>query len=147
MQKIFFLILFTASLFASEKKETQLYKWLNAITDVEIESLEPDSVFFEKYIIMFTQPLDHKNPDAGKFKQRIFVSHISVNRPTVLITEGYAARYNYTKELSEILNANEVRVEHRYFGESEPDTMDWRYLNLEQAIADYHKIVTLFKEF
>jgi hypothetical protein len=36
-------------------------------------------------------------------------------------------------------------VEHRFFGESLPDSIDYRYLNLKQATADLHHINQLFK--
>lgn len=57
------------------------------------------------------------------------------------------------KELTTLLNANQVSVEHRYFGESIPDIyktdkkeiLDYAYLNLKQVSADLHHISTLLK--
>ena len=95
---------------------------------------------------MVAQPLDHKNPDRRKFKQQIFLSHIDKSRPVVFDTEGYSA-FNRTQELSRILNANQIVVEHRFFAESTPDTLDWQYLNIWQAAADHHRIVSIFKDF
>jgi hypothetical protein len=36
-------------------------------------------------------------------------------------------------------------VEHRYFGKSVPDSLDWNYLNIKQSAADHHRIVETFK--
>ena len=33
------------------------------------------------------------SPEAGNFKQRVILSHVGFDRPTVLVTEGYAAHY------------------------------------------------------
>ena len=100
----------------------------------------------EAYEIFLDQPLDHKDPFGSKFSQRIYLSHKDVSRPVVLVTEGYTAGHNFVKELHEILNANQIVVEHRYFGKSVPDSMDWHYLNIEQAARDHHRIVELFRK-
>ncbi|NQZ78076.1 MAG: hypothetical protein HRT61_18525, partial [Ekhidna sp.] len=44
-----------------------------------------------------------------------------------------------------LLDANQVIVEHRYFGDSKPDSLNYNYLNLEQATADLHRIRALLK--
>jgi hypothetical protein len=38
-------------------------------------------------------------------------------------------------------------VEHRYFGESIPDSVQWEYLTVEQAANDHHRVVEALKEF
>ncbi|NIT56894.1 MAG: hypothetical protein GWN00_11865, partial [Aliifodinibius sp.] len=58
---------------------------------------------------------------------------------------GYAMEQNFIRELTPILNANQILVEHRYFGQSRPDSLDWQYLTVKQAAADHHGIVDLFK--
>jgi hypothetical protein len=63
----------------------------------------------------------------------------------VLVTEGYAANRNSKTEPARILGANQIIVEHRYFGKSVPENLDWKYLTIEQAANDHHKIVKLFK--
>jgi hypothetical protein len=52
---------------------------------------------------------------------------------------------NYPSELTRLLDANQIAIEHRFFGNSRPDSMDYQYLNLEQATADLHYINTLFR--
>ncbi len=128
-------------------ESSPLLKTLRSFPGVEVETAKPYSHFNEVYDIMLKQPLDHNDPEAGEFRQWIRLSHVDLSQPVVLITEGYTtrARSNPVQELSEFLNANQVRVEHRYFGKSMPDSMIWDYLNIKQAAADHHRIVALFK--
>lgn len=121
---------------------------LQNIPGLIIQEVEVDSPLFQsKYEIKLIQPLDHENPEGGFFQQRMFLSHADFDRPMVLVTEGYAMGKNYVRELAEILEANELRVEYRYFGESKPATLDWTFLTNHQASLDYHRIYTLFKSF
>ena len=98
----------------------------------------------------FTQPLDHRHPEKGSFRQRVIVSHIGFDRPTVIVTEGYGAAYalrsQYREELSKLLNANMIFVEYRYFLESTPEPKDWQYLTAENSADDLHAITTAFKK-
>ncbi len=144
--KKFLLILITLNLVISVAYASDLLKKLEKLPGVTLKIMESDSLFTECYTIMLTQPLDHNQSDAGTFTQRILLSHIDFSQPVVLITEGYAIYYNYIRELSEILHANQIRIEHRFFGESKPDTMDWRYLTISQAAADHHRVKELLKE-
>jgi len=64
-----------------------------------------------------------------------------------MVTEGYAANRNYNSELAQLLDANQIIVEHRYFSESTLDSLDWQYLTVEQAANDHHRIIELFKPF
>lgn len=143
-----FLLLFlcvTVSLSAQNNLLQKLNK-ISAIT--EVKQLET-TVFPEKYVTYFTQPLDHRHPEKGSFRQRIIVSHVGYDRPTVLVTEGYGATYalnpQYREELSKLLNANMIFVEYRYFLESTPDPKDWQYLTAENSADDLHVITTTFK--
>ena len=113
------------------------------------KELKTDTFFTEKYVLEIEQPLSHKNPNGESFTQRVFVAHKDFSNPVVFITEGYAASYaknpQYINELSSILNANQVCVEHRYFGESVPKPMIWENLTIYNAATDHHKIVELLK--
>lgn len=113
------------------------------------------SVYKAKYKMFITQPVDHKDKSKGTFRQRLYVCFAGFNRPNVIITEGYTAMYaanpNYVEEISSILDANVVAVEHRYFNESVPfmqqdstitwETLDWDYMTAEQEAADLHEVV------
>ena len=140
-------VLLSAS--ASSFAQTVLEQKISAISAIkEIRSLET-SEFSEKYVTYFTQPLDHRHPEKGSFHQRVIVSHVGFDRPTVIVTEGYGAAYalrsQYREELSKLLNANMIFVEYRYFLESTPEPKDWQYLTAENSADDLHAITTAFK--
>lgn len=126
------------------------YKSLNALFDASNEvdylSARGDAFFKENYLVYFEQPLDHKNPDAGTFKQRVWLSHRNITAPVVMVTEGYSAPAPYKSELAELLSANQIVVEHRFFGESTPEGMPWQYLTIEQAANDHQNIVDYFQQ-
>ena len=129
--------------------QTVLEQKISAISAIkEIRPLET-SEFSEKYVTYFTQPLDHRHPEKGSFRQRVIVSHVGFDRPTVIVTEGYGAAYalrsQYREELSKLLNANMIFVEDRYFLESTPEPKDWQYLTAENSADDLHAITTAFK--
>ncbi|BDD05873.1 S28 family serine protease [Aureibacter tunicatorum] len=98
------------------------------------------------YEIYFTQPLDHQDPSKGTFEQRMYWSHKDANMPMVMETEGYNIRKNRLTPVNEILEANQLMVEHRYFGKSLPDSLDYDYLYIQQQIDDYHRIKELFSK-
>lgn len=128
-------------------QNNQLENWLSTVDGIEYQKIPHDSSLFDiAYEIMITQPLDHKNPEAGEFRQQVFLSHTDKNAPMIMDTEGYAAK-NRTLELSEILNANQLVIEHRYFEDSVPDSLIWEYLTIAQSAADHHRINQLFREF
>jgi hypothetical protein len=99
--------------------------------------------FKEYYEITIPQTLDHSNP-KDKFNQRIYVGLQDFNAPTIIVTDGYAIDYasksDYSNELAKELKANMVVVEHRFFGKSVPDSLDWTVLTMKQAADDYHLI-------
>ena len=88
----------------------------------------------------FKQPIDHQNPEKGHFYQRVYLSHSGFDQPNVLITEGYHRPSNRIYELTPLLDANQIEVEHRYFGSSVPQPLDYSFLTLEQATADLHRV-------
>lgn len=140
-------VLLSAS--TSSLAQTVLEQKISAISAIkEIRPLET-SEFSEKYVTYFTQPLDHRHPEKGSFRQRVIVSHVGFDRPTVIVTEGYGAAYalrsQYREELSKLLNANMIFAEYRYFLESTPEPKDWQYLTAENSADDLHAITTAFK--
>ena len=129
--------------------QTALQDKLKTIVHItEIKQLE-STEFSEKYVTYFTQPLDHDRPEAGNFRQRVIVSHVGFDRPTVIVTEGYGAAYalrpQYREELSKMFNTNMIFVEYRYFLESTPEPRDWQYLTAESSADDLHAIFEAFK--
>ena len=135
----------------TEETDSELLKWLKTIPGVEAEKIRVprDSLvaYKEAYRIFVEQPLDHNNPESKTFKQRIFLSHYKKDAPVILITRGYTIGRNRTVELSKLLEANQIMVEHRFFGRSAPEPLDWKYLTVKQAAADHHRITEIFKKF
>ncbi|HXK81640.1 MAG TPA: S28 family serine protease [Bacteroidales bacterium] len=130
--------------------QRQLPQYLLKIEGVvDIDTLENCSFFKEKYLVLFEQDINHKNPEAGKFNQRVIISHNGFDKPVTYICEGYegtyALRKGFVDELSSIFNTNQILVEHRYFGESKPDSIDWQYLTTYNAATDHHKIYEALK--
>jgi len=147
--KTFRLFLFVSFAFYSAiiSQPKELFNKLKSFNEiVEIKEVGKDSSVSESYEVYILQPLDHNNPAGPKFKQRIFISHKDENLPVVFVTEGYSARGNRPYELTRLLNANQIVVEHRYFGNSVPENKDWQFLNIKQSADDYHRIVKLFKQ-
>ncbi len=138
----FFLLLLFLS-FNSRAQEHSLESRLSelqGLTYEKIAGVYDDDI----YVLKVRQPLDHSDPNKGFFDQKVYLSHKSFEKPTVMVTAGYNVNQNRISELTELLKANQIMVEHRYFGESMPDSMDYRYLNLKQATADLHRVRQLF---
>lgn len=114
---------------------------LQSVKGITITKKE-NTGFKEYYEIMVDQPVDHFNSINKVFKQRIFVGFNNIEAPTVMETEGYAignvSKPNFIKD------CNLISVEHRYFGKSLPDSLDWKYLTIKQAAYDLHHIRELF---
>lgn len=116
---------------------------------LSVEKMTNNSFFKEAYVVMVKQPINHKDTTMGFFRQRVFLSHLSFDHPVVFITEGYIGNYaadeKYLNELCPILEANQLFAEHRFFGQSVPAETDWKELTVENAAADHHHIIQIFK--
>lgn len=125
-----------------------LLERLNSLPGVTATEIEPraESFHTRAFEIDIAQPIDHNNPASATFSQRVYLSHIDEDAPTVLRTSGYADWSLPLDEVSTILHANQIAVSHRYMGTSRPASMDWEYLTIAQAAADHHRIVEIFKQ-
>lgn len=117
---------------------------LNALKGISsIERLDSET-YPEKYVLRITQQVDPKDPSVGTFTQRVVIGHRGFDRPTVIVTEGYGAAYalnpKYQEELTNLLQANLVFVEYRYFLESTPEPKNWDYLTAENSAYDLHHV-------
>lgn len=82
----------------------------------DVEALE-STTFPEKYVFFIKQQLDGKDASKGTFEQRVVLCHRGFDRPTVLVTEGYSARYALYKGYIEEL-AKTVRHQYHLCGVS-----------------------------
>ncbi len=150
--RYFLRLFFLLSIFHFQLSAGNLAAYLQQFPQVvEIIPMTPNAFFQEAVQIRLLQPVDHRNPDSGNFSQRVFVSVKSPEAPVVLVTEGYVANYGansgYLNELCTIIDASQVVVEHRYFGQSWPEPVDWEFLTVENAAGDHHQVVQLLKPY
>ncbi len=134
---------------------TQVLNSINAQKpNLEYRLFELPNVIFHKvdssmngitYELKIRQALDHSDSSKGFFYQKAFLLHKGFDRPTVMNTAGYDRKEPLIFELTKLLTANQIDIEHRYFGDSKPDTLDYNYLNFEQATGDLHYINQLLK--
>jgi hypothetical protein len=145
MKFIFSFVLLCSFIQASTQDEKrELEKLLFNMPDVQFKLYSKPEEKHLKYRLTIRQPLDHQHPEKGYFYQSAVLTHKGFNRPTVMETEGYEVQLG-GNEIEAMLNANNINIEHRYFGDSKPDTLQWEYLTFEQVTADLHRINTLFR--
>ncbi len=138
---ITFITLFIIQFSNAQSIKEELYQ----LPDVIFKKIKHPDSFESAYELKIKQPIDHTDPSKGHFYQRVFLSHRGFEHPMVMVTNGYSKSRNSITEVAQLVNANQLSIEHRYFGKSVPDSLDYAYLNLEQATADLHRINTLFK--
>ncbi|MCQ2344334.1 MAG: aminopeptidase [Paludibacteraceae bacterium] len=153
-KRIILLVAIAALAAGANAKTTKFAKMLKAIPGVTSITKIESTRFGERYIVTFRQFIDHRDTALGTFEQRVIVGNVHTDSATVFVTEGYSASYterkDYREELSDILNANSVIIEHRYFNKSIPVVKDkekyWDYLTTYNAATDHHRIVEAFRK-
>lgn len=144
-----FLLLFFFLQTAVAQTDSLLLRLKSLPDVVDVTPMKANNLFKSAYVITVDEPVDHDNPGGKHFHQRVFLSHSDFAKPVVFVTEGYQADYAqnpmYAEELSRMFDANQIVVEHRYFGKSIPSPLDWKYLTVKNAAADHHLIVGIFK--
>ena len=116
------------------------------LPDVQFERIKTPEGYESAYELKVLQPLDHKDASKGYFYQRVYLNHVGFDQVTTLVTEGYNSSRNRIYELSKLLGSNQIDVEHRFYGESRKDSLEYEFLTLEQATADLHHINQLFRK-
>lgn len=96
--------------------------------------------------LTLTQPVDHAHPDGPTFRQRLTLQHRADTAPMVLYTGGYSLYGDgFVHETTQLLDGNQLFVEHRYFTPSRPVPTDWSHLTIRQAASDLHRVVGLLR--
>ncbi|NSC21845.1 aminopeptidase [Streptomyces albus subsp. chlorinus] len=99
------------------------------------------------FLLDYEQPVDHRHPGKGTFKQRISILHRDTDRPTVFFTGGYNLSTNPSRsEPTQLTDGNQVSMEYRFFSPSRPEPADWSKLTIWQAASDQHRIYTALKK-
>jgi hypothetical protein len=121
---------------------------LSAIEGVRVTEVPSEAPGQRWFVLMVRQPLDHADPAAGSFEQRLVLAHRDEQAPLELSAQGYAfaADKPGQTELTDAFGANLLRVEHRFFNASKPGAdPPWRYLTIRQAADDLHRVVEALK--
>jgi hypothetical protein len=122
----------------------KLFVRLRRLPNVTVQEMPTEQLGYRYYVLQFTQPVDHENPGLGTFQQEVSLLHRDERAkvPLIIHTTGYAD-YNRDKqvELTRLLAANQVSIEHRYFGTSRPDPADWTKLTIKQMATDEHVVI------
>jgi hypothetical protein len=128
----------------AQQDEIALEQALYNLPDVTFKKISEADDPYLKYELKIRQPLDHQDPDSKYYYQQVILTHRGFDKPTVMNINGYEI-YKAKNEIVEMLHANELNIEYRYFGESVPETIQWKYLNYLQVCDDLHRINQMFK--
>jgi hypothetical protein len=116
---------------------------LNALPGVTAVVAPTQAQGYTFYRLRFTQPVDHDASDGPTFEQSVSLLHKDVHAPMIAFTTGYWDYYVDARvELTRLLGANQISIEHRYFGDSRPEPADWSKLTIAQMAADEHVIIS-----
>ncbi len=149
MRHIIHLLIIVLLIISCKKQTTQtepadtrdIFEKLTDIPGIRVTEIEPKNGFDRQFELYLKQPLDHKNPDGPSFEQRIFISHTNSDGPVVLMPSGYSSSPIKICELAQPLQANQIYAAHRFMLGAKPQTLDWQFLTIEQASADFHRVV------
>ena len=103
------------------------------------------SAYKEYYKINVPMPIDHNDKNKGTYLNRILLGFNEISSPVVMESGPYGfypyqEKISYKTEVAELLNDNQIIVEHRYFGKSIPDSNTFKYLTYKQVSDDFHHI-------
>lgn len=143
------LIVSTAEFYSCNNHPRNPEEVLSQISIIDsIKQIENDSLFTSTYEIWFRMPVDHFNANSPVFPLRAIYSHKDFNSPVVAVLDGYTLYTTKSHELSQLLGANQITIEHRFYNQSRPkDSIPWNYLTVRQAAYDQHQIIQEFKKF
>lgn len=144
--RVTLLLLLLVTTIQSQTLLPKLQKLFGEANVVSIDS----SAFKEYYKINVPQLIDHNDVTKGTFLNRILLGFNDTIAPVVMESGPYGfypfqEKKSYKTELTHLLNANQIIVEHRYFGESIPTATSFQYLTYKQTSDDFHYIKQVLK--
>ncbi|WP_309052683.1 S28 family serine protease [Streptomyces sp.] len=136
----------TGSRAVADSQSTDIKDRILAIPGMSLIEEKPYAGY-RFFVLEYVQPVDHRRPWAGTFKQRLSVLHKDTERPTVFRTSGYGLSTTPGRaEPTRIVDGNQVSMEYRFFTPSRPQPADWSKLDIWQAASDQHRIFTALKK-
>jgi hypothetical protein len=147
--KIFFILSFGFLTIGPAMADQDIARTLTQIPGVKyVEKTSPSDQArgMRRFSLTIEQPIDHDHPKKGTFQQRLVLFHRSYDEPMVLQTSGYNIFGQAWSRLASTFGTNQIQVEHRFFGESVPEKIDWSKLTVKQSADDFHHIVETFKK-
>lgn len=133
----------------AEPQPVELLERLRAVPGLDVTEIAARVEGTRAFVLGLSQPEDHGAPAGKQLRQRLVLVHRSESAPMVLMTTGYGLFGDpeqfaeYLVEPTVLLEANQLTVEHRYFGTSIATDADWSFLTVAQSAADSHRIVQL----
>ncbi|MDG2012942.1 MAG: S28 family serine protease [Pirellulaceae bacterium] len=122
----------------SQSQVPELEQRLFDLPDVRFERVK-DVGEHPAFMLNVKQSLNHEQSAGSYFYQRVLLVHRGFDQLNVMNTNGYTLERR-PHELTELLDANYISVEHRFFGPSTPSDRNWDFLTIQQAAGDYHHV-------
>ena len=132
LKTIILFLLMSSSLLA----QSTIKERLNKIEGLKVSEIYAKEGFSACFKILIKQPINHSDTTQGFFYQKVYLSHKSVDKPMVMNINGYVSSSNQISDWTSVFEANQIYIEHRYFGESKPAKLDYNYLNISNAAND-----------
>lgn len=118
---------------------------VEGISDVTVEEEERLDGGMERFYYFYVeQPVSHHDKSLGTYKQYACLRTKDLTAPVLLYTHGYNMSTKSIDDIATYLNASELHVEHRYFGNSLPEpyeTLNFTYLNADEAAHDLDSLL------
>ncbi|HEY1814277.1 MAG TPA: S28 family serine protease [Kofleriaceae bacterium] len=119
---------------------------LQALPGVSVTELTSSQTAsgYRYFELEFTEPVDHTQPSGPTFQVEVSLMHRDVTVPMIAATSGYDDYIaDSLAEPTLLLHANQISIEHRYFGTSYPaDDPQWTYCTIDQMAGDEHAIIS-----
>lgn len=124
------------------QEDSQTIPFLQALDSLGIAYEVLEDVPPMELTLYFEQFIDHNDTVKGSFRQRAHMTLKNLDAPNVLYLSGYSIGPSYSlTETTEWLHANQIILEHRYFGKSVPsDSIEPKLLNIYQSVEDIHEV-------
>ncbi len=128
----------------------EITEYMDGIQGLDYLEVRTSVPGLREFRLFLTQPLDHADPESPTFTQIGRLHHLDREAPMVFYTSGYHMFEAYYSELGMALGANQVEIEHRFFGYSQPEPLlpeHWESVTVEQAAHDMHTLVEALRPY